>query len=135
MHQHIRLLGILNIVYGSLIGLLGLGALALFGGLAGLAGASGDNDAAAGAGILAIIGAVIAIVFLVLAAPSIIAGFGAMQYKAWGRILMIVVSALHLLSIPFGTALGIYGLWVMLKPETEALFQQRPPQPWPAPTV
>jgi hypothetical protein len=135
MHQHVRLLGILNIVYGALIGLLGLVALAVFGGLAGVAGMSGDHDAAAGAGVLAIIGAVIAVVFLVLAAPSIIAGVGVMKYKPWGRILTIVVSALHLLSLPFGTALGIYGLWVLLKPETEAMFQPRPPQAWPARTA
>jgi len=31
-----------------------------------------------------------------------------------------------LLSVPIGTALGIYGLWVLLRPETEALFVQAP---------
>jgi hypothetical protein len=34
------------------------------------------------------------------------------------------MSALELFSIPFGTALGIYGFWVLLKPETEQLFNQ-----------
>jgi hypothetical protein len=33
-----------------------------------------------------------------------------------------VLSALNLISIPFGTLLGIYGLWVLLNKETEALF-------------
>jgi len=41
--------------------------------------------------------------------------------------LTIVVSALHLFSIPFGTALGIYGLWVMLSDETIGLFAPGPP--------
>jgi hypothetical protein len=36
--------------------------------------------------------------------------------------LAIVVSALHLINIPFGTALGIYGLWVLLSPEAQRLF-------------
>ena len=30
-----------------------------------------------------------------------------------------------LLSVPIGTALGIYGIWVLTRPETEALFAQR----------
>jgi hypothetical protein len=30
----------------------------------------------------------------------------------------------HLFSIPFGTALGIYGLWVLLRRETEPLFRR-----------
>jgi hypothetical protein len=32
------------------------------------------------------------------------------------------VSALHLLSIPFGTALGIYGLWVLFSQESLRFF-------------
>jgi hypothetical protein len=27
--------------------------------------------------------------------------------------------------VPFGTAIGIYGLWVLTKPETEALLSGR----------
>jgi hypothetical protein len=38
---------------------------------------------------------------------------------------MIVISALDLLSVPLGTALGIYGIWALTRPETEALFAQR----------
>jgi hypothetical protein len=29
---------------------------------------------------------------------------------------------MNLLSIPIGTALGVYGLWVLLNKETEPLF-------------
>jgi len=38
--------------------------------------------------------------------------------------LMIVISAIELLHIPIGTALGIYGLWALTKPETAALFRR-----------
>jgi hypothetical protein len=34
--------------------------------------------------------------------------------KSWGRVLAIVVAILSLIKIPFGTALGIYTLWVLL---------------------
>ena len=33
-------------------------------------------------------------------------------------------SVIHLLSVPFGTVLGVYGLWVLLQRETEALFRR-----------
>jgi len=39
-------------------------------------------------------------------------------------VLAIILSVIHLLSIPFGTALGIYGLWVLLQRETEPLFRR-----------
>ena len=37
---------------------------------------------------------------------------------------MIVLSAINLINIPFGTVLGIYGLWVLLTRETELLFRE-----------
>ena len=81
-----------------------------------------------GAGFFGLLGAGLTLLFLILGAPSIIAGVGLLGYKTWGRTLAIVISALHLLSVPFGTALGIYGLWVLLKPESEALFRGIPLQ-------
>jgi len=135
MQQHIKILAILNIVYGAMAAFAGVIVMVVFGGLAGFAGMSGEQDALAGAGVLSVIGGMIVLFLFVLAAPSIIAGVGLLKYRSWARMLTIVLSALHLLSVPFGTALGIYGLWVLLKPESEALFRSRPPQAWPAPTV
>ena len=134
MQQHVKILGVLNIVYGAFIAFAGVIVLMVFGGLAGLAGLSGERDAAAGAGMFGLIGGMIGLFLFVMAAPSIIAGWGLMKYASWARIVTIIVSALHLMSVPFGTALGIYGLWVLLKPETEALLRPRP-QAWPAPTA
>ena len=46
-------------------------------------------------------------------------------YKEWARILTIILSCLHILNIPFGTALGVYGLWVLFSPESVAIFERR----------
>jgi len=56
--------------------------------------------------------------------PSIIAGVGLLHFKPWARVLAIILSVIHLFSVPFGTALGIYGLWVLLQRETESLFRR-----------
>jgi hypothetical protein len=61
---------------------------------------------------------------MLLSLPGLIAGIGLVKFRPWARILGIVISALDLLSVPFGTALGVYGLWVLLSTETEALFRQ-----------
>lgn len=134
MQQHVKILAILNIVYGSLVALAGVVVMAVLGGVASFLHLSDDPDAAAGAGVLAIIGAIVPIVLIVLGAPSIIAGIGLLKYQGWARILTIVLSVLHLPGVPFGTALGVYGLWVLLKGETEILFRPRA-QAWPAPAA
>jgi hypothetical protein len=132
MQQHIKVLGILNIIYGSIGLVAALGLMVLFGGLAGVVGLSGEHDAEIGATVLGVLAAVVPIIVLVISAPSVIAGVGLLKYKSWARMLTIILSAIHLMSIPFGTALGIYGLWALLKPESEALFRAHPPQ-WPVP--
>jgi hypothetical protein len=35
-----------------------------------------------------------------------------------------VLGIINLVNIPFGTALGIYTIWVLTNKETEALFSQ-----------
>ena len=36
-----------------------------------------------------------------------------MNRKPWGRTFAIVLAILQLIKIPFGTALGVYTLWVL----------------------
>jgi len=42
-----------------------------------------------------------------------IAGWGLLDRRPWARTLAIVLGVLALFDIPFGTALGIYTLWVL----------------------
>jgi hypothetical protein len=113
---------------GCLGALAGVAVLIVFGGLAGLAGVSAgpwsnDNSGAVAAPILAVIGICIAVFVLLLALPCIIGGWGLLKFKPWSRVLMIVVSVFHLFHIPIGTALGVYGLWVLLNDETRRLLE------------
>jgi hypothetical protein len=130
MAQHVKILGILHIIYAGLVLLAGIVVLVVMGGIAGIISTTDVSpDSQVAPPILAIIGVGVFVLLLVLSLPGIIGGFGLMQFKPWARILVIVLSALELISIPFGTALGIYGLWVLLNGETERLFGTRPPQP------
>jgi len=128
MTDHVKILGILHVVYGMFGILAGIIVLLIFGGLAGLVSvADRSGDSLIAVPILGGIGAFVFILLLALSLPGVIAGFGLLQLQPWARILTIVLSALELMSVPLGTVLGIYGLWVLLSPGGEQLFR-RPSQ-------
>ena len=66
---------------------------------------------------------------LVLGLPGIIAGAGLLKFRPWARILGIIISALDLIHFPFGTALGVYGLWALLSRDGEMMFRNPPVHP------
>ena len=55
---------------------------------------------------------------------GLIAGWGLLDRQPWARMLTIVLGFLHLLNMPFGTALGIYTLWVLLPAQSEQEYRQ-----------
>ena len=70
--------------------------------------------------------AVIALLVAAKAAVGFNTGWGLLQREPWARMLTIVLAFLALFSVPFGTALGIYTLWVLLPPESNAEYRQAP---------
>ncbi len=54
---------------------------------------------------------------ILMSAAAILTGYALLTGKPWGRVLAIIFGILALIKIPFGTALGIYTLWV-LAPQT-----------------
>jgi hypothetical protein len=121
MTQHVKILGILHVVFGGL-GVLGaIIVLMIFGGLSAIVNMS-DHGSDVPAPLFAVIGGVVSIIILVVSLPGLIIGIGLMQFKPWARLAGIVLSALDLLGFPFHTILGIYGLWVLLNRETEQMF-------------
>jgi hypothetical protein len=126
MAQHVKIVGILHIAFGSLIVLAGVIVLIVMGGIAaGVGTAAHSSDDYVAVPILGGIGGMVFIVCMVLGLPGIIGGLGLLQFKPWARILVIVLSVLDLFNIPFGTALGIYGLWALLNTETEQMFSKQ----------
>jgi hypothetical protein len=54
------------------------------------------------------------------AAVGLAAGFGLMQRESWARVLTLILAFIALFTnIPFGTALGVYTMWVLLPRESE----------------
>lgn len=116
MDKHVTAIGILYIIYFVLSLLI---ALLIFTILSGSGILSGNPDAMA---ILTTVGTIVAAYILILALPALIAGIGVLKHQNWGRVLAIVIGALNLLNFPFGTALGIYTLWVMTHQNVKRQF-------------
>lgn len=63
------------------------------------------------------------IVVLAKAVVGLIAGWGLLQRDPWARVLLLVLAFISLIHIPFGTALGVYTLWVLLPGPSEQEYQ------------
>jgi hypothetical protein len=67
---------------------------------------------------------VIAVLLLAKAACCFIAGYGLLQHERWARVVVLVLAFISLFTnIPFGTALGIYTMWVLLPAESQEEYE------------
>ncbi|HZT77249.1 MAG TPA: hypothetical protein VFA27_11365 [Vicinamibacterales bacterium] len=123
MDAHVKVLAVLEIAM-SACGLFGAFVLMLiFGGAIGVLGARGDADAAFAMPIIGLTGMALVGFLVLLSVPGLVIGIGLLKRRPWARVAGIVICILGMMAIPFGTALGIYGLWVLFSKETEQLFQ------------
>jgi hypothetical protein len=118
VQRNLQTLGILWCVFAAyriLGGVIGMFVLRVFT----LRGFSGDwplNDHFFGTSGPAWVGAIlplIAVYTVVMAVLAALVGYSLLTRRPWGRTLAIVVGILTLLKPLFGTALGIYTLWVL----------------------
>ena len=62
----------------------------------------------------------VAILLFAKASIGFFAGWGLLQREKWARILALVLAFISLFTnIPFGTALGVYTMWVLLSADSE----------------
>ncbi|MDA2937642.1 hypothetical protein MYX75_05190, partial [Acidobacteria bacterium AH-259-A15] len=116
MEKHVTILGALYIAF-AVLGL--LCALIVFVSVVGGGLLSGDREAVA---ITSIVGPAVALFLILISGPGLIGGIGLLQRRSWARMLVLVLGFLNLINIPFGTVLGIYTIWVLMKDESARLF-------------
>jgi hypothetical protein len=127
MTTHVKVLGVLYVAFSAITLcaaiFLGLGIVAA----TGIVGQTASpEDAAVALPIIGLAGSTLVIFLVVISLPGLITGIGILKLQPWARIVGIVLAAINLINIPFGTVLGIYGLWVLLNKETETLFSGVP---------
>jgi hypothetical protein len=117
-------LGVLFIIWGVLTVLVGVSTLALgVGAVALIASASRGGGGQFAAGLTAVIFTALAIIAIVWGAAHVAAGIPLRRRKPWSRHAALALGSVDLLLLPYGTALGIYALYVLLNEKGRALFQ------------
>ena len=122
MERHVNLLGMLATLWGALAVLAGVSLLLLAGGALALlepVGASVGIAAGLTGGAFALLGT-FALVWGLL---HLLAAKWLKSRKPAGRILLLALAVTNLVVLPFGTALGVYTLWVLLTNEGRRLFE------------
>ena len=123
MERHVKILAILSSLWGALAILVGLCMLVLSGGaLAFLTTPQGEPVGLA-AGLTAGVFAIIGVFALLWGGAHVWSAVLLRRREPLGRILGLALALVNLLVLPFGTAVGIYALWVLLTNEGRRLFE------------
>lgn len=123
MDRHVTLLAILAGLWGALAALVGVSMLLLAAGaFAILAGPDGETVALA-AGLTAAMFAGLGVFSLLWGLAHIWTGVRLHRRDPVGRVVMLGLAVVNLLVFPFGTALGIYAMWMLLANEGRRLFE------------
>jgi hypothetical protein len=118
---HLRLLAILQLVWGAMGLLLGVSTLLLaLGAVAIGVSASGDRFAA---GFTAAAFGIFAAALIAGGGANVWAGGAIRRRQPNGRLIVLSLGVLNLFVLPFGTALAIYAYWVLLHNETRMMFE------------
>ena len=127
MLSHVDFVGVLFIVWGLLTTLVGLSTLALgVGAVALIASASrGGGGGQMAAGLTAFVFAALAVIASLWGAAHVVVGMPLRRRKPWARLLALMLGSIDLVLLPYGTALGVYALWVLLNEQGKALFVER----------
>jgi hypothetical protein len=119
----VDLLGVLFIVWGLLTTLVGVSTLALgVGAVALITSASRGGSGQLAAGLTAAAFAALAVIAIVWGAAHVVVGVPLRRRRGWARIAALMLGSIDLLLLPYGTALGLYALWVLLHEDGKALF-------------
>src|SRR4029079_12555313 len=123
MERHVSLLGILATLWGTLAAIIGVAMLLLAAGALAELLARLEASVSFAAGLAAVSFALFGVFALVFGGAHIWAASLLRAHKPFGRILMLALALANLLVIPFGTALGCYAMWVLLKNDAHRLFE------------
>lgn len=126
IHTLVDFVGILYIIWGLLTVLIGVSTLALGIAAAALvtsAAPSGSGQVAAG--LAAAVFTTLAVIAILWGAAHVVVGVPLRQRRPWARLVALMLGSVDLLLLPYGTALGVYALWVLLSEEGKRLFEMQ----------
>ncbi len=128
VQQHSHLLGILWLAMSALYAVIGLIMVVLGNTLFAHLHEMGAPPEVP-TGFLTAIVSTVGILILAGAASGFFAGWGLLHREAWARVVALVLAFMSLFVVPFGTAIGVYTMWVLLpgasQQEYDAMVETR----------
>lgn len=112
-------------VWGALTILVGASTLAL--GIAAatlITSASAEGRGRFAASLTAVAFTALALLAVLWGAVHVGVGVQVRRRRHWSRVGALLLGSIDLLLLPYGTALGIYALWILLREDAKALFEQ-----------
>ena len=123
MERHVDLLGTLATLWGALAMLVGVSMLLLAAGALTELLAPVANRVDFAASLTAAVFVLIGLFALVWGGAHVWAAALLKRRRAMGRVLALALAVVNLLVLPFGTAFGVYALWVLLRDDGRRLFE------------
>ena len=125
MKRHVDFLSTLFMAWGAIFALVTVAGLALAGGAFAIAQSTGpvrfgSEMAARLTGVTILVVSLIALVWSIL---HLVVGRQLRRLRPSARLMSLGLAIGNLILLPFGTALGAYTLWVLLKDEGRRLFE------------
>jgi len=122
--SHVDFLGVLFIVWGLLTTLVGVSTLALGVAAAALITSAGRGGGAQfAAGLTAATFSALAVMAIVWGIAHVAVGLPLRRRHPMARLIALMLGSVDLVLLPYGTALGVYALWVLLNEKGKALFE------------
>jgi threonine/homoserine efflux transporter RhtA len=123
--RHVEFLATLFLAWGAIFALVAIAGFALAGGAFAIAGSTGpvrfgSEMAARLTGVTITVVSLIALVWAIL---HLVVGRQLKRLRPSARLMSLGLAIGNLILLPFGTALGAYSLWVLLKDEGRRLFE------------
>ena len=109
--------GVLTMLIGASTLALGIAAAALVA----AAGRAGSGQFAAS--VTAITFVTLAVLALIWGAVHLMVGTLVRRHRYWSRHAALMLGTVDLVLLPYGTALGVYSLWTLLREDAKRLFE------------
>lgn len=125
MKRHVDFLATLYVTWGAIFALVAIAGFALAGGAFAIAQSTGPVrfGSEMAARLTGVTISVVSLIALVWAVLHLVVGRQLKKLRPSARLMTLGLSIGNLILLPFGTALGVYALWVLLKDEGRRLFE------------
>lgn len=123
MAAKIDFVGVLFIVWGLLTTLIGVSTLALGVAAVALIASASRGGSQLAAGMTAAIFTALAVIAILWGAAHVVVGVPLRRHKPWSRLAALMLGSVDLLLLPYGTALGVYAIWILLSESGKKLFE------------